>query len=255
MTYRERREARAERLRGWADGREAKADQAYQGARQIMDMIPLGQPILVGHHSEGRHRRDLDRIDSRMRASVESSEKAKSMRSRADNIEAAAAGAIYDDDPDAIERLAEKLAGLEARREAVKAHNKEMRKPTACDHPADCDCRQRFGRECSCKRHPLPSYVLQNLGGNITRTRQRLEGLRRLAKVHAAPVVDETERDDGGTHRVTSAREEIEYPGKPSAEVRAAIKAQGYRWDRVAGVWWRRLSQGHAPDIDLVNGY
>ena len=52
-----------------------------------------------------------------------------------------------------------------------------MRK--ACDHPPECDCRSLFPRDCSCKRHPLPSYVLQNLGGNITRTRQRLERLTR----------------------------------------------------------------------------
>jgi len=39
-------------------------------------MIPMGQPILVGHHSEGRHRRDLKRIDSGMRKAIEESEKA-----------------------------------------------------------------------------------------------------------------------------------------------------------------------------------
>jgi hypothetical protein len=32
-------------------------------AHQILDIIPPGQPILVGHHSEGRHRRDLARVD------------------------------------------------------------------------------------------------------------------------------------------------------------------------------------------------
>jgi hypothetical protein len=35
-------------------------------------MIPFGQPILVGHHSEGRARRDQGRIESGMRAGVES---------------------------------------------------------------------------------------------------------------------------------------------------------------------------------------
>jgi hypothetical protein len=32
-------------------------------ARERLEMIPLGQPILVGHHWEKRHRRDLKRID------------------------------------------------------------------------------------------------------------------------------------------------------------------------------------------------
>jgi hypothetical protein len=179
MTYRERREAKADRLRGWADGREAKGTASVEKARQIADMIPFGQPILVGHHSEGRHRRDLDRINNGFDRGYGDLKKADEMRGRADNIESAVAGAIYDDDPDAIERLETKLAELEGKRERIKAHNKAMREPGACDHATSCDCRSRFPRDCSCSNHPLPSYALSNLGGNITRTRQRLEGLRR----------------------------------------------------------------------------
>jgi hypothetical protein len=52
MTTRERREARAARLREWADKREAKSTAAFDAVRQIADNIPMGQPILVGHHSE-----------------------------------------------------------------------------------------------------------------------------------------------------------------------------------------------------------
>jgi hypothetical protein len=159
-TYRERREARAERLREWADKREAKAGAAFDGARAIGDMIPFGQPILIGHHSERRHRRDIDRIDTNMRRGVENARTAESMRSRADNIEAAAGHAIYSDDPDAIERLREKLAELEAKREQIKTDNKAAR---------------------SRGDKPQPAYVLQNLGGNITRTRQRIAYLERLA--------------------------------------------------------------------------
>lgn len=48
----------------------AEADRRFGAARAIGDHIPFGQPILVGHHSEGRHRRDLARIDSNMRAGV-----------------------------------------------------------------------------------------------------------------------------------------------------------------------------------------
>ena len=36
----------------------------YQAVvRQQLEMIPLGQPILVGHHSEKPHRSHLKRID------------------------------------------------------------------------------------------------------------------------------------------------------------------------------------------------
>lgn len=123
MGYRERRLARADRLRGWADKRAAKSAAAFTGARRALDGIEPGQPILVGHHSEKRHRAALDRHDSRMRQGFDSQELASSMNSRADNIEAAAASAIYSDDVDAVDRLREKIAGLDAERERIKAVN------------------------------------------------------------------------------------------------------------------------------------
>ena len=60
-TYRERRLAKAERLRDWAVKREEKAASAFKAAHTLADMIPMGQPILVDHHSEGRARRDAER--------------------------------------------------------------------------------------------------------------------------------------------------------------------------------------------------
>ena len=53
MTTRERRLAKAERLRGWAGSRESKAEAAFSSVQTIADGIHFGQPILVGHHSEG----------------------------------------------------------------------------------------------------------------------------------------------------------------------------------------------------------
>ena len=43
--------------------------------RERLEMIPLGQPILVGHHSEKRHRRDLKRIDEHFAKAVVSRQK------------------------------------------------------------------------------------------------------------------------------------------------------------------------------------
>ena len=71
MTTRERRERKAERLREWAEKREAKSAVAYDSSRQIMDMIPFGQPILAGHHSQRRAERDQDRITRGMELAYE----------------------------------------------------------------------------------------------------------------------------------------------------------------------------------------
>ena len=56
--------ARAAGLDAKATRLGAIADETLAAARARADMIPLGQPILVGHHSERRHRRDLERINA-----------------------------------------------------------------------------------------------------------------------------------------------------------------------------------------------
>lgn len=172
MTYRERRLRRADRLEGWAEGRAAKADAAAAKAEEMAGMIPFGQPILVGHHSEGRAIRDAKRIQSGFKRSAEHADMADRHASKAANIRAAVDRAIYDDDPDVVERLAEKLAGLEAQREQVKAANAAYRK----EHRAEMKGMTAYQKD---QVLPFPAYVGQNLSGNISRTRKRLEAARR----------------------------------------------------------------------------
>ena len=187
MTTRDRRLAKAERLRAWADKREQKSRAAFAGVRQIADGIPMGQPILIGHHSEKRHRKDIDRMDRGMRRGIESQEMARDMTSRAGNIEDAVDRAIYRDDPDAIERLTAKLAELEGRRARYKAENAAYRKGdtafAAClgiDLAHASALREKIEAGYSWCRQPHPSYSLQNLGGTITKERKRLAELVRL---------------------------------------------------------------------------
>lgn len=97
--------ARAERLEARAEKHSQVGQASYQRAHQIMDMIPPGQPILVGHHSERRHRRDIERIDNGMHKWLEESDKAKSLEQRA---EGSIAHRAYLERPDVISRRLEK---------------------------------------------------------------------------------------------------------------------------------------------------
>lgn len=168
-TYRESREARAERLREWSAKRAEKAEAGFERASELASVIPMGQPILVGHYSEGRDRRYRARIDATGSRALEDSRTADRMASKADEIDRQAGHAIYSDDPDAIERLVERIAELEAKRTKIKAHNATARKE---------------GR----REDVLPAYVLQNLGGNIKRQRDRLVRLQRDAERAAAGI-------------------------------------------------------------------
>jgi hypothetical protein len=76
-------EKRAERLQNAALNAEKKSDQYYKTSHIITDNIPMGQPILVGHHSEAGHRRLLDKSWKAMGKSVEFSDKAETYEQRA----------------------------------------------------------------------------------------------------------------------------------------------------------------------------
>lgn len=74
--YEERQKARRERLEEGAERAEQESARRFQGARDSVAGIPPGQPILVGHHSEGRHGAALRRHDQNMRKGVEAGKKA-----------------------------------------------------------------------------------------------------------------------------------------------------------------------------------
>lgn len=182
-TYRERRAARAARLRDWADKRETRGAAALNQADTMAAAIPLGQPILIGHHSERRDRNYRNRIDTTARRGLADLDKAREMNARADEIERQAAHAIYNDDTDAADRLRERIADLEAQRDRIKAYNATCRKGSTPDLSI-LDDRQRAELASVQKHTPynskggrFPGYALSNLSGNISRQRKRLADL------------------------------------------------------------------------------
>ncbi len=86
-TLTERAEERAERFEDYSEKRADDADRAHAAVARIADGIPMGQPILVGHHSEKRARKDAERIRSGM-------DRALKMWRTAEYWERRAAGAV-----------------------------------------------------------------------------------------------------------------------------------------------------------------
>jgi len=66
----ERSEERADRFEDYSIKRDKEATQAHDGVKAITENIPFGQPILVGHHSEKRARKDQERIQNGMSKAV-----------------------------------------------------------------------------------------------------------------------------------------------------------------------------------------
>lgn len=80
----ERARKKAEKLQGYANNADQKSKDFYKKSHAYVEHIPFGQPILVGHHSEGRHRRAIDNSWNAMGKSVELSDKAEEYERRAE---------------------------------------------------------------------------------------------------------------------------------------------------------------------------
>lgn len=236
--YHQKREARIERARERAAKAESESAARHEKARKIGDMIPFGQPILVCHHSEKRHRSDLNKIDTNMRKSIELFEKANYWRQRAAAAEDNAN--ISSDDPDAIAKLQDKIKLLDEHQRSMKSVNffiKSMQKKKVDMNEAAQRLMNEFGMDMKeavelivpdfAGRTGYPSYKLQNNNQNMARYKKRLA----LLEEHAAM---KTEHACIGevlvVANVDENRVQVYFPGKPDDATRQFFKQHGFRF-------------------------
>lgn len=124
--FEKRRQNRIDHAKAQAAKNEQKGDDLYNQAKQMASAIPFGQPILVGHHSEKRDRNYRSKIHNTFGKAFEAMDKAKHYEQKAETI--ADNDAIFSDDPQALQKLKQKLAGLQSSHEFMKAANKCIRK-------------------------------------------------------------------------------------------------------------------------------
>jgi hypothetical protein len=235
----ERAEARAER----AEARAGAAQDTYQ--RQPAHQIPLGQPILVGHHSEGRHRRDLARADRALGNAVHADRAAKDAAERART----SGHAIQVGDDDATAALRAKIQEAEATHAAYTRHNREARKGTHAigEECSGCKLFARDGAHMMTEGIRLPPYVLTNSRGRIKQAKQQLLKAQKVAerKTEAAnqdqcapPLA--TGQGWQICNDIEDDRVRVYFDWKPPAELRAIVNGYGFRWSPTVGAWQRQ---------------
>ncbi len=121
-----------------------------------------------------------------MRKGVEESAKSDRLADRASGIDRQLAKTIFSDDSDAIQRINEKIATLEAKRDRINAYNKSAKaaKGTTGDISL-LDEDQKKDLLSIVKHAPFqlrkygqfPSYATANTGKEIARLKKRLEKL------------------------------------------------------------------------------
>ena len=241
--YEAKQEARRERYEARAGRADQESDAQYERSRQITEHIPFGQPILVGHHSEGRHRRDLNRSWRAMEKSAEASKKAEHYRQKAAGV---GKGGISSDDPDAIEKLREKLAKLEevhAKHKKINAYYRKHKTVKGLDGIIDktADLLDINAAEAWDKK-PIPAYEFSNRNGNMGRIKERIKEL------EASADEPEGETIEGEGYTIEESKEinrvKFIFDAKPQREVCKLLRSQGWRWSRTEMAWLRHLNNG-----------
>ena len=261
--YAEKVEAKRERYAERSQKARGESRAAFESARVIADGIPMGQPILVGHHSEKRHRRDIERIDRGMRKGIEAENKAAYYDHKAKSY---GTHGVSSDDPSAIEKLTIQLVARRRDREAEKFWNKELarnakrrekelgRALTQSDHVSLVEgllCPDPLKRQLMSYARAFP--WLPKFGNHTQADIKRIEG--RIAELKKVEAMGEREVRGTGYSvewNKLDNRVQIYFVDRPSDATIAKLKSHGFRWARSIAAWQRHASEGawyHAMQI------
>jgi len=245
VDYQEQQEARKDRMLERADKASADFQATYNRAKDMASVIPFGQPILVGHHSEQRDRNYRNKIHNTFGKAFELDSKADHYRQKAATV---GNTGIASNDPEAIEKLKSKLAGLEKSQETMKTVNKIIRAAKLTDEEKTAEIvaagllsetqAVEILKPSHCCKAGFASYSLSNNNAEINRTKKRIKELDSLR--NSDPL--EFENEDFSM-AVDNGRVCIEFSGgKPSDDVRAMLRGSAFKWSRYQVAWVRKAT-------------
>lgn len=239
-TYETKQEARRERLERAAARKRDESNAAATRAHAATSMIPMGQPILVDHHSAPRHRNAIRKSDNAMRKAIETDKQAKRLQERADAV---GSGGISSDDPDALAKLDDKRTDLERERDRMKLVNKLYKAgdvsglaALGVDYEAT---RARITRLHAYDNVPFQSFEFTNLSARIRAAKKRSAVIESVQAMEdsTTEVAGATVAVDVEDNRVT-----IKFPARLSKPGYSAMRSYGFVWSPTRSGFTRKLS-------------
>ena len=243
--YEEKQARRKERYQELSIKAVLKSNEAYSKAVKMADVIPFGQPILLGHHSEKRDRKYRARITSTFEKSFEESNKAEYYERKAESV---GMGGISSDDPEAIRKLTNKLEGLKDSHEKMKSANKIIKSKKANYSEKllkiiEIGFKEELAKELLngdfMGRLGFATCSLQNNNAEIKRIEKRIEALSKSQNKK-----DIIEEKDNFIFKVNYEINRIMFifDGKPSEEVRNILKRNAFNWSKLNNAWIRKIT-------------
>lgn len=245
--YEERRQNRIEYAKQQAAKSKAEADRLYNQAKNMASVIPLGQPILVGHHSETRDRNYRKKIHNTFGKAFATAEKAEYYEGKVETIEAN--NAISSDDPQAITKLKDKLASLESSQEFMKGANKFVRSGNKEAFLKLPHATEEIWKEITTpdylNRKGFPPYSLSKNNSNIRRVKERIK---RLESMEQLGTYEKTINSVRVVVNVEANRVQLFFPEIPPENIRKRLRDRGFRFSRSEGNAWQQFISRSAVD-------
>jgi len=228
--YQQMREDKQARYEELAAKNHDLANQQFEQAIKMGQVIPFGQPILVGHHSEKGDRNYRKRIDNKMRKSFETGKKADHYDDKVKSM--SHNGAISRDDPEAVTKLKAKIEEQEKMHKKAKAKRKEFR-----------DNKEELIKKYGDREYHLKYYLLESyMTGYLTEAKRCKGRIAEIETLEKIPDIDET--INGIRLYTEEARVRIDFGYKPDKETLTKIKSYGvFRWSPYNGVWQCFINQ------------
>lgn len=211
---------------------------------RMMDAIPPGQPFIVDSHSYQADRNYRDRAWNKMGKAVETDKKAAYYRHKAKAAEQNSA--ISSDDPQAVEKLKEKLQRLQKLQTYMKTANAYYRthgtmqgfEDLSEEKAAEIDGQVKNGY--SWVTVPYAAYQLSNNNAEINRLKKRIAVLEQRAETGFAGW-----KFEGGEAVANQEENRLQliFDGKPTEEQRSQLKRWGFRWSPSNKAWQRQLNK------------
>jgi len=232
--YEERRERKIDTYKRRARKSSILANQESDNARKMGEVIPFGQPILLGHHSEGSHRALLKRIDGAHRRASEAYEKAGYYEGKAEAAEKN--HSISSDDPEALERYQKKLEELEKAQVYMVALNKAWKQGKAALIAFGLS-EEESEKLLNGDKKPCPTWMLSNNSAEIRRVKEKMETLKKLDNMTVENI-----KFNGGEMVINLDinRVQIIFDEIPSLEIRKLLKSNGFKWSPREKAWQRQ---------------
>lgn len=162
-----------------------------------------------------------------------------------DKIRSTGMGGISADDPQAVQKLEKKLAGLEKAQETMKAVNAYYRKHKTldgCPHLSS-ESIEKMKADMSSQWHiedkPYPTWALSNNNAEIRRVKERIKSLSLQKEIGDVGWEFEGGKVEANTE---ANRLQIFFDEKPDAAAREELKSNGFRWSPKAEAWQRQLT-------------